>query len=144
MKLLYAFGQFIISEWIWSVTFAQHQAAIAIVLLTITFICMRIPFLRAVVLALSAQLFAWVVLGGVAVFVLHQAVGITFDAAEPSTALHPLAASFLLGVIYLLCEMLYIYLIRALVSRPWQHIVMAIAICNTIAAWIVYMLLPPL
>lgn len=144
MKLLYAFGQFIISEWIWSVTFGQHHAAIAIVLMIIAFLYMRISFVRAILLALSAQLFAWLMLGGSALVVVHQLFGVTYDAVEPSTGLHPLAASFLLGVIYVLFVMLFFYMLRTWLPRPYELMVKAAAICNVIAAFIVYLLLPPL
>jgi hypothetical protein len=144
MKLLYAFGQFIISEWIWSVTFGQHHAAIAIVLMIIAFLYMRIPFVRAVLFAFGAQLFAWIMLGGSALVMAHQIFGVTYDQAEPSTVLHALAASFLLGVIYILFEMLFFYMVRAWLPRSYEQMVKAAAICNLIAAFVVYLLLPPM
>lgn len=144
MHLFYAFGQFIVSEWIWSVTFAWHHTALALLVMAFLFMRLQVGILRSIALASLLQLWSWLWLYGVATLLLHGIFGFAYHAQENMTVVHPLAASFLLGALYALLQLPLLWLLCSLMRLPFARLAYRIAFAHSIVSWLIYILLPPL
>lgn len=145
MKLLISFAQFLISEWIWSFTFALYHPIIAVlfmILLLIKYAKQKV--IPSVFYAISSQAFASLVFTIVVHIIFDMFLGITFDASGAKSMIHPLAACFLLGVIYSGFQIAFFAAIRAWYRFPFERFSIAVCISNTVAALIVFKFLPVL
>lgn len=145
MKLIYSFVQFLISEWIWSFTFALYHPIITVLVLTLLLIkYAKQKIIPSVFYAISSQLFASLAFTVLIHVVFDMVLGITFDVCESNNMIHPLASCFLLGMIYSSLQIFFFTLIRAWYRLPFEKFSIAICISNTVAALIVFKFLPVL
>lgn len=143
MKLLISFAQFIISEWVWSFTFALYHPIIAVlimILLLIKYAKQRI--IPAVFYAICSQACASLLFTILVHIVLDMILGITFDLSDARSMIHPLAACFLLGAIYSGFQICFFAFVRAWYRFPFEKFSIVVWISNTVAALVVFKFLP--
>jgi len=143
MKVLYALSQFLISEWIFSVTLALGHILINSLLLTLLLVIIeKRSLLQGLFLAFGAQLFATGAFTLIARFFLGVLCGVTFSPEEVPTLIHPFWTSFLLGVIYAGLQSFFFYMISWGQQIAPQRYALLCVVSNFIAALLVYWLLP--
>ena len=143
MKLVYSFAQFLISEWLWSFTFAWYHPIINVVIMIP--LCMYVArqrFVQSVLYAVSSQAFAVISFAACVHLLLDLLFGITPENYELHKMIHPFVASLLLGVIYAVLQLLYIYLLSRLWSINFMLFGYVIVISNIITACIIFKFLP--
>ena len=143
MKILYSLSQFLISEWIFSITLAFHHMVWNSIICTILlrFFAKR-NWLASMFLAFSSQVCAVLSFTLIARFVLGFLFDVSFAPEEIPTLIHPLGMSFLLGVIYTGLQACFFYGLSFWQRIPVKKYALLCALSNTITAFIVYLLLP--
>lgn len=145
MKLIYSFVQFLISEWIWSFTFALYHPIITVLIMTLLLIkYAKQKIIPSVFYAICSQVYASLMFTLIIHVIFDMVLGITFDAYETNNMIHPLASCFLLGMIYSGLQISFFALIRAWYRFPFERFSIAVCISNTVAALIVFKFLPVL
>ncbi len=143
MKLLVSFAQFLISEWIWSFTFALYHPIVAVLILILLLIkYAKQKIISSVFYAICSQACASLLFTFLVHVVLDLILGITVDASGVKNMIHPLAACFLLGVIYSGLQIAFFAFIRAWYRFPFEKFSIAVCISNTVAALIIFKFLP--
>ncbi len=145
MKLFYSFAQFLISEWIWSFTFAFYHPLINIlimIMLLAWFAQQRI--IPAVLCAVSSQLCAILLFAALVHLLLDITLGISFEGYEDMVMIHPLAACFLLGMIYAVLQIFFFYMLAFFYRLPLRQFSFMALLSNAISALIVFKFLPVL
>lgn len=143
MKLLVSFAQFLISEWIWSFTFAFYHPIITVlmmILLLVKYAKQRI--IAAVFYALCSQVYASLLFTILIHIIFDMLFGITIDTHETRGMIHPLASCFLLGVIYSGLQISFFAIIRTWYRFPMERFAIVVCVSNTVAALIVFKFLP--
>jgi hypothetical protein len=139
-------ADFLLSEWLWSVTLGIHQVPIAIFVYIILLYCfMRVGFLRAVVASLVFNLFSWLTYSLFVVGILMYVFNYEYTLAELEQ--HPHQLSFFvplaLAGIYILLQIALLKIIPHKYRTSSNHrLVVASVVANLVAAWFTYMLLP--
>jgi len=145
MRLLCSFAQFLISEWLWSFTFAFYHPLINILIMITLLLCVaKQRVIPAVLCAVSSQLCAILLLAALVHLFLDMAFGISFEGYETMVMIHPLAACFLLGMIYATLQILFFYILTFFYRVPLQRFSFIVLVSNTISALIVFKFLPVL
>ncbi len=145
MKLVYSFGQFLITQWVWAVTFARaHPLINMLVMLSILLFYAKVKIVPAVCYAFFSQLFAVVVFTVFVHGILDKVLGIGFAQHETAFLIHPLAACFLLAMIYTALQALFFYILCFFYTLPVQKYSSIAFASNIITVFIVYKFLPTL
>lgn len=144
VPLVAAIAQVIMSEWIWSITFGQYQAPVAIVLLCCTWgYIMHLGWLRSITMSFVTQIGAWILLGCVA-WLGYTLTGPAADQGAGIPVLHPLMASIVLAGLYGVLQSALLYPYAHHLPRTWHRLTVAIYACQVAAACITYLMLPAL
>ncbi len=143
MRLLYAFSQFLISEWLWSFTFAFYHPLINIlIMIMLLFWSAQQRIIPAVLCAVSSQLCAILLLAALVHLFLDMTLGISFEGYEGMAMIHPLAACFLLGMMYAALQILFFYILTFFYQLPLRKLSFIAFLSNTLSALVVYKFLP--
>lgn len=139
MALLCA--HFILSQWLWSVTWGVHHVPFNIVMSIILFkVFLGMNIVPSVLLALVSQIVACITLGLVA-FVAMWHIGIGGGPETFSYVPQPLHATLFLGLIYALFQILFFISIQKRYKLPIKSIIFATVISNNLAVLISWLLL---
>ncbi len=145
MKLVYSFGQFLITQWVWAVTFARaHPLINMLIMLSILLFYAKVKIVPALCYAFFSQLFAVVVFTIFVHGILDKVLGIGFAKHEMAFLIHPLAACFLLAMIYTALQALFFYILSYFYALPLQKYSSIAFVSNVITVFIVYKFLPVL
>lgn len=145
MKIITSFGLFLTSEWIWAVTFARAQILLSMPIMLITLLTIgKARIIPAVLCAFFSPIFAIGAFTFLVHVILDQLLGITFATTQQTYVIHPLAATFLLAVIYTAFQWLFYYILSRFYSVPVQRYTLAAFIGNLITMSLVYKFMPPL
>lgn len=144
MKLLYSFAQFLISEWIWSFTFAFYHPIINILITILLFVrSAKQRVVAAILYAVCSQAYASFLFALLVHVIFDMLLGISFDAGyEHARIIHPLAACFLLGLIYSIAQISFFAVMKRWYRFPAKQFYWIVCISNTITALIVFKFLP--
>lgn len=145
MKIISSFGLFLTSEWIWAVTFARAQILLSMPVMLITLLTVgKARPVPAVLYAFFSPIFAI----GSFTFLVHvlldRLLGITFALTQQTYVVHPLAATFLLAIIYSLFQWLFYYILSLFYRVPVNRFAFAALIANLITMSVVYKFMPSL
>lgn len=145
MKLFYSFAQFLISQWLWSFTFAWYHPIVnvAIAIPLLMYIA-RQRFVQSVLYAVSSQAFAIIFFTACVHFLLDMLLNVTFDYYESQKIIHPFVTSFLLGILYALLQMVYISILSYFWRIEVKLFALVFFISNSIAACVMYRFSPQL
>ena len=140
--MLHQIGQFLLSEWLWSVTWDWHHLPINIVLMCLLFKwLLRANIIPAVFLAFSSHLFAFVTYSIFVVFVLMYLIGLEYIPSEvPKNIIGPLKASIFLGLIYTALHMCFFLLINRRYKLNISGIFLITILSNMMTSLFVYSL----
>ena len=145
MKIISSFGLFLTSEWIWAVTFARAQILLSMPVMLITLLTIgKARLIPAVLYAFFSPIFAVAAFTFLVHGIIDKVLGITFAATKQTYVVHPLAATFLLAVIYTLFQWLFFYILSRFYSVPVQRYTVAALIANLITMSLVYKFIPSL
>lgn len=143
MKLLYAFAQFLISEWLWAFTFGFYHPMINIVIMIPLFVySARQRFVQAVLYAVGSQLCALVSFSLFVHLILDLMLGVQFESYDARMIMHPFISSFLLGSVYALLQLAYFYLLSFIYTIPIKLFARIVFISNIITALLIFRFLP--
>ena len=138
--MLTAISQFFLSEWLWAFTRGGYHAPINIfVMIALCIFILRQKTVPAVLLSVSANLFAFFVFMGIGYF-----LKVDFVPEHDNTYVIQslLVSCFSLGVIYATLQTLYIMLLRTMFSMNVPPLIIMAWISNIITAWIMFRALP--
>ena len=104
MMFLKIAGDFLLSAWIWNITFDWvHIVIAAIIMIYLLWFVMKRRLIEAVLLALGAQLFAFAFLSLLVVFICGHLIGCYYEpihAHEAVSFMHIFLPSLWIGIIY--------------------------------------------
>ena len=145
MELMNAFGQFLITEWIWSVTVGAYHIILNTLLLIVLFLFIaKMRMIPAVLLSVFSHLFALVTFTFFVYVVLDKLLGISFDQSKQITLINPLFVSFLLGTIYTVLQGWFFYMVSKKYRLPLKKLFYITFASNTVTSCIMYFLSPPI
>lgn len=138
MNYFAIFNQWMLSEWLWSVTFAWTLVPMTVLLTIIMLrVVMRRSLFKALLLACSSLFFA------VNIFALY-AIGFVslYLGVETSYVATPLNATLSLALIYAFFQTLFLLVLN--IWRPMRvwSVGIVVVMSNLVAALLVYELLP--
>jgi len=138
---------FLISEWIWALSWGSYQMGIAIFFMVLLMrLIMRIGWLRALLLSFVAQLFSLLVFSFFVFGFLITLFGATYipldDIQERTYTV--LKASLSLGLIFTLLQILFFRMLSKIYDTNYYQIVSIVFISNMIAAFCASWLIPDL
>ena len=113
MSIFISLGDFLLSKWLWSMTFDWYHLFINLFLMAFLFRGMsHSSYWRALVLSFILQLFAFALFTGVVVGILYYTLG--WEYVMPEVAQLPLAnyvmrACLALGVIYAVAQTIFVF-----------------------------------
>ena len=137
MQLLSAFAQFLISEWIWSFTGALHHSTLSILLTIMLLIYVaKERMVSAVFYAVCSQLWAVLLFAGIVHLFLDTVCKVSCDVSAHAP-IAPLAACFLLGMIYTALQISFFYILRYFWYVPLERYAQILFFSNTLSALIV-------
>lgn len=143
MRVLYSFAQFLISEWLWSFTFAFYHPLINILIMIVLLVWLaQQRIIPAVLCAVSSQLCAILLFAALVHLFLDVTLGISFEGYGQMVMIHPLAACFLLGMMYTGLQILFFYILTFFYRLPLSQFSFIVLLSNTISALIVFKFLP--
>lgn len=143
MRVLHSFAQFLISEWLWSFTFAFYHPLINILIMIVLLIWSALQrIIPAVLCAVGSQLCAILLFAGLVHLLLDMTLAISFEGYEEMIMIHPLAACFLLGMTYAALQILFFYMLTFFYRLPLRQFSFIVLLSNTISALIVFKFLP--
>ena len=140
MTILTHMGDFLLGQWLWSVTWDWYHIPINIVLMCLAFNwILRLTIIPSAFLAILANLYAFIVYFALVVGGLMYLLNFSYDpyTASPYTASDPLHACIYLGLIYTILQATFFLLIQ---TRYKINIPVTLAltlICNVLTAFIV-------
>jgi hypothetical protein len=144
MKFVNSFGQFLITQWVWAVTFARAQPLInMLVMLLILLVVSKVRVIPAVLYAFFSQFFALVLFTLFVHGVLDKMLGITFVENEQPFLIHPLATTFLLAMIYTALQTLFFYILSYFYALPVQKYARIAFVSNVVSMFVVYRFMSP-
>lgn len=135
-------NDFLLSEWLWSITWDWYHVPISIVIMFVLFnIALRINIVPAVFIALSANIYSFLVYTLLSFGVLHYFLAV--PVAEPASFTHiePLQACIYLGLIYTAIQISFFMLLKRWHNINVWHMVSMSALGNLLTALIVHSLL---
>lgn len=142
--MITSLAQLIVSQWIWSVTLAIYHPFISCtVMIPLLMYLARKKFLVSLFYAVSSQGFAIMIFGLLAHLMLAYVGDIPFD-DQAFMALHPLAASLILGCIYTFLQLLFFYLARCMWHISFKTFAVIVFLSNLMAAFVVFRFAPVL
>lgn len=137
--MLTGISQFLLSEWLWSVTKGNYHTPINIfVMIGITIFILRQKTVPSVLLAVSANIFSFFLFTGIIKFLNidyvpeHDDVYIVKDLLW--RCVH-------LGFIYSMLQTFYLALLRLFFTFNMRPLIWMIWVSNLITAWIMYRVL---
>lgn len=145
MKLISSFGLFLTSEWIWAVTFARAHLLLSMPVILITLLIIgKARLVPAVIYAFFSPLVALSSFTFLVHGIIDKIFGISFQASQQTFVVHPLAATFLLAMIYSFFQWLFFFVLSQCYALPVQRYTIAVLVGNLITMLIVYKFMPVL
>lgn len=145
MKILSSFGLFLVSEWIWAVTFARAHIPLNMILMLVLLLTVgKAGLVPAVLYAFFSQIFALSFFTLLVHGLIDKVFGITFSVMQEAETIHPFAATFLLAMIYATLQWLFFYILSCFYSLPVKRYTCVAVLSNLITMCIVYKFLQPM
>ena len=145
MKILTSFGLFLTSEWIWAVTFARPYIFLSMpILLIMLFFVGKARLVPAVLYAFFLPIVTIAAFTLLVHGVLDAVLGIHFATSQQTYVIHPLAATFLLAMIYGFFQWLFFYILSRFYSLPVDRYTLAAILSNLVTLALVYKFMPSL
>lgn len=143
MEFLMSAGKFLLSIWLWNVTFGIGHCVIGAILLFVAFYFSRhVKLTRALFLSISSYAFAFTIITLAAFFVGHHA----YESYYPITTIKRelitidiFFESFILGIIYTILQTFYLALVH---TRGWRSMMLMflfLATINSLASYVSYL-----
>lgn len=137
--MLTAISQFFLSEWLWSVTNGGYHMQINIfVMIGITIFILRQKTVPSVLLAVSANLFSFLLYTGI-IYVLN--IDYVHEHDQGYVIKDLLWRCVYLGFIYSILQWVYVVGLRTFFTFNIRPLIWMVWISNIITAWIMYRVL---
>lgn len=145
--LFVSITNFLISEWIWALSWGSYQMSISLFLMVLLMrVSMRVGWLRALLLSFVAQLFCFVVFSlfvfGFLVTIFNVTYSPSVDIQERTYTV--LKASLSLGLIFTFLQILFFRILSKVYHTHYYQIISVVFISNMIAAFCASWLVPDL
>lgn len=143
MSVCESFGNLLLSQWLWNVTWGWYHIPI-----NILFMCfflklfVRVSIIPAVFISIFANLYAVALYSAFTVGVLMYACNLNLDPNIPFPVADPFHASFYLGAIYIVLQFTFFLLLNVFYKLSMFKALLVIIASNMLTAWAVYWLLP--
>jgi hypothetical protein len=137
--MLVAISQFLLSEWLWSITSGGYHTPINIfVMIGITIFILRQKTVPSVLLAVSANIFSFLLFTGIIKLLNIDYVPEHDDVYVVKDLLWRCVH---LGFIYSMLQMLYLAILRVFFTFNMRPLIWMVWVSNLITAWIMYRVL---
>ena len=139
------FSDFLITQWLWSVTWGVYHVPLVLILMMVLFKKMgRLRWLPTLIFSISSLLFALFTYGFVVAWLVPE-VPLDYAAAQNSIEV-PSSwwASMYLGVIYAVLQTLFLLFISLFYTVNRPRLIVIVALSNFLAAIAAYLLVPAL
>lgn len=137
--MLIGISQFLLSEWLWSVTNGEYHTPINIfVMIGITIFILRQKTVPSVLLAVSASIFSFLLFTGIIKFLNIDYVPEHDDAYIVKDLLW---RCMHLGFIYSILQMFYLSILRVFFTFNMRPLIWMVWVSNIITAWLMYRVL---
>jgi hypothetical protein len=137
--MITAISQFLLSEWLWSVTSGGYHTPINIfVMIGITIFILRQNTVPSVLLAVSANIFSFLLLTGIIKLLNIDYVPEHDDVYVVKDLLWRCVH---LGFIYSILQTLYLSILRVFFTFNMRPLIWMVWVSNLITAWLMYRVL---
>lgn len=141
MSWLTMAGNFLLSEWLWNVTWGWYHIPVNIfMMLFLLKFFGRMRIMPAVLMSVFSQLFSFFMLSAVVFVVPVYLLGIQFVSYDcyAQQPMHPLAICLSLGAIYFVLHALFFVLINLFYSLNLRLLILIALVSNGLSALLVY------
>ena len=140
MIILNKIGDFLLSEWLWSMTFAWSYFVIAFFILwLLLYFIKKTSFFLACLLSLLAMIFSFIVFLIVVIGIFFHLLQWWYVPQEYSMATTPFFANFYLAILYAGLQSIFFYSIHTLFRLTKDKLLLIIYLSNGLAAYISYL-----
>lgn len=135
MQLLNDIGNFLLSEWLWNMTFAWSYLLFAVCVTCLFLRCvMSLSLFRSMMLSLLVNGFSFVLYSAIVVGVFIHGLQWWYVPQEYEVPAGPLLATYYLALIYGLLHCLLFYLVHRYYGYAWWRLCAIAIISNSFAA----------
>ncbi|MDR3550563.1 MAG: hypothetical protein P4L31_04060 [Candidatus Babeliales bacterium] len=139
MNILSSMGNFLLSEWLWSITFDWYHIPISLLLCGISFRwVLRIPLKSSFLLALLSGLYALCIFAFFIVVVLLYLFNFSYSATWVPDPFH---ACFYLGLIFAVLQTTFYFIVHRWYRLNMPGVIFLTFLSNSTASIITYYLL---
>ena len=140
MLMMYTWAQFILSEWIWSVTWDMYHIPFNIIVMILLFkFFLRIDMVRAVCMAMFSQFFAFLLFSLCALMAMNL-IGVGGGPESYTVVPKPLYATLLLGLVYAVLQIIFFACTRLRYQVAFSTLVALVIISNNLTVLITLLL----
>jgi hypothetical protein len=141
MDFLMSLADFLISQWMWGVTWGIYHVFLSAVFMTILLkIVMRIKIIKALILSVTAHVFAVAIYSFVVIFFLMPLIDSDFYMSPQTGPINPGRVTLYLGLIYSVLQLLFFMVVQR--NLRLIQLITVILISNCLAAGFISLTLP--
>lgn len=140
MEVLYTIGNFLLSEWLWGLTWGSAFIPINMgVLLLFLWVVIRMPLVQAALLSVGTNIASFLLYTGLVHGGFTWLLGLQFDVTStpPQTVDSFLSVSFSLGLIYSFLQTALFSAGRKKMGVNFNHVILVVVLSNLITALLV-------
>lgn len=132
-------GDFLLSEWLWSITWDWYHVPVTIVISCILFkLALRLNIIPAVLIAVMANIYSFIVFSLFSFIFLYYFFGVSFTPEQTSAMVAaPLHACIYLGLIYAIIQMSAFALVKIWYKINYWEMVSLAFLSNLLAALLI-------
>lgn len=143
MAIFITIADFLISQWVWAVTWGIYHVFLSAFFMTLLLkIVLGMKWLRALMLTLTAHVFAIALYSFVVIIGLMPFIDSDFYLSAGPSPINPGRVTLYLGLIYSLLELLFFMFMQGRNKMPFIKLVTVILISNCMAAGFIALTLP--
>ncbi len=140
MVILNKIGDFLLSEWLWSMTFAwSYFVVVFFILWFLLYYIKKTPFFYACLLSFLALAFSFALFLLIVVGVFFHLLQWWYVPQEYSVTTTPLFANFYLAILYAIMQSIFFYTTHTLFRLTTDKLLLTIYVSNGLAAYISYL-----
>lgn len=142
MNFITTLNNFLLSEWLWSITWGIYHIPVTIILMTFLFkTCLRMKLKRAFLFSASAQISSGLLLTSFVAGFLIYFLKIQYS-PEPNQMPNQFLVCIYLGLIYTILQAIFFTILSFFYTFPLRRALWLTLISNMLGAWIVSIFLP--
>lgn len=139
MNLLNRVGDFLLSEWLWSMTFGWSYVVINVISMTFFLWClMKFSLFRAFILSLVSNAFSFFIYSGVVIGLFIHLLQWWYVPHEYRAQAAPFWANIYLALIHVILQLLFFYAMHKLLDMRKDRLFLTAVVSNCVTAVLSY------